>query len=356
MTGETLQARPADTATARIAATPDSLILDQMQVLFIAEGFFQSSVLFALLRFRVFEHIGEGEASSTELGEKLGVPPANLARLLRAGAALKILDSEDGRVFRVAGAFRSVLLPTGPSYLGDWLRNLKYFSDVLAHLDEAVVTSSPVAEFLEDAQGEREHTGEFTRAMHNYASLRGTELVRFLDTTGCRTLLDVGAGPGTYGFQLAESNPALHLYLADLPEVLEVAKEVEKSFRINRPVTYLGIDLRVEDIEGTYDIVLVSNTLHMLGESGCRQLLSRLYPLVSKGGSLVVQAQYLDENSVGPRWPVLLDLVQLCITESGRNHTVGETREWLEECGFTDVEYFPMTLTNTNSFLRAWKR
>src|SRR6266852_302431 len=106
----------------------DSLVLDQLRVLSLAEGFFESSVLFALLRSHVFEHIGEGAASSAELAEKLGARPETLARLLNAGAALKILDSEDGRVFRIAGSFRSVLLPNaGTGYLGDWLLNLEYF-------------------------------------------------------------------------------------------------------------------------------------------------------------------------------------------------------------------------------------
>jgi SAM-dependent methyltransferase len=334
----------------------DSLVLDQLQVLSLAEGFFQSSVLFALLRAGVFEIIGEGAASSTELAERLGARPETLARLLNAGVALKTLDSEDGLLFRTPESLRSVLLPNSTSYLGDWLLNLEYFRDAFAHLDEAVLTSSPVAAFLEDAQGEQKRTRQFTLAMHNYAVLRGRELVHFLDTTGCHTLLDVGAGPGTYSFHLAEANPDLQLYLADVPEVLEVARDVATSFRISKPVTYLGVDLRVDDIEGTFDIILVSNTFHMLGEAESRRLLSRLYPLVSHGGSLVVQAQYLNDNRLGPRWPVLLDLIQLCITESGRNHTVGETKLWLEEAGFTDVEYCPMTLVNTNSFLRGWKR
>jgi SAM-dependent methyltransferase len=155
---------------------------------------------------------------------------------------------------------------------------------------------------------------------------------------------------------LAEANPDLQLYLIDVPEVLEVAREIATSFSISKPVTYLGLDLRVSDIEGTFDIVLVSNTLHMLGESESRRLLSRLYQHVAPGGSLVIQAQFLDDDRLGPRWPALLDLIQLCITESGRNHAVSETKTWLEDAGFTEMEYCPMTLTNTNSFLRAWKR
>lgn len=334
----------------------DNLAREQMRVLSLAEGFFQSNVLFSLLRLNVFEHMGEGEISANELAEKLGVQSGTLVRLLNAGVALKILDSRDGLTFSIDGPFRSVLLPSaGTSYLGDWLLNLEYFRDASARLDEAVLTSLPIAEFLEDAKSEHEHTRQFTLAMHNYAILRGRELARYLDTTGCRTLLDVGAGPGTYAFHLAEANPELQVYLVDVPEVLEVAREIATSFTIAQPITYFGLDLRVSDIEGAFDIVLVSNTLHMLGESESRRLLSRLHKHVRPGGSLVVQAQFLNDDRLGPRWPALLDLIQLCITESGRNHTVTETKTWLEEAGFSEIEYHPMTLINTNSFLRAWK-
>ncbi len=77
---------------------------------------------------------------------------------------------------------------------------------------------------------------------------------------------------------------------------------------------------------------------------------------MNPGGSLIIQAQYLRDDRLGDRWPVLLDLIQLCITSEGHNHSVAETKAWLEEAGFTDIEYVPMMPWNTNSFLRGYKR
>ena len=333
-----------------------SMIRDQVEVLSIAEGFFQSSILFVLLDLRAFDRIGDGERSAADLADELGCDPEAIGRLLRAGVVIEVLESTDGESFRIAPSCRRVLLPSaGSNYLGDWIHNLAYFRDALAHLGEVVLSSKPSIEFA-DSENSAEHAAEFTMAMHNYASLRGKELARFLDTTGCRSLLDLGAGPGTYAFQLGETNPELELFLIDVAPVLEVAKEVEAFYQLTKPVTYLPLDVNTEEIPGSYDLVLVSNTLHMLGEANSRALLRRLYDHVNPGGSLVIQAQFLRENRMGDRWPVLLDLVQLCITSEGRNHTVAETRTWLEEAGFSDVEHCAMTLLNTNSFLRAWKR
>jgi hypothetical protein len=70
----------------------------------------------------------------------------------------------------------------------------------------------------------------------------------------------------------------------------------------------------------------------------------------------VIQAQFMRDDRLGERWPLLLDLLMLCLTPEGRNHSVGETREWLESAGFSDIEFRVMSIWNTNSYLRAWRR
>jgi ubiquinone/menaquinone biosynthesis C-methylase UbiE len=180
-------------------------------------------------------------------------------------------------------------------------------------------------------------------------------LAHFLDTSGCRTFLDLGCGPGTYAFHLGMRNPNLQLYLLDFPGVLEVTREVRGRYSIGNEVHYLPLDALKDEIPGSYDIILVSNAMHMLGEKANRKLVSRLYRSVNSHGSLVIQAQFLRDDRMGGRWPVLLDLIQLCITTDGRNHSVDETRQWMEEAGFKNIKYCPMTLLNTNSYLRGYK-
>lgn len=332
-------------------------IRDQIAVLQIAEGFFQSSVFFALLKLDIFRRIGEGRRAVEDLADELGTDPSTLARLLNAGVVVGLLETDDGSIYGVSSRVSAVLLPTGrEGYLGNWIRNLDYFRVALENLDEAVSNAKPTVDPAAHLGSDASSTHDFTLAMHDYAALRGKELADFLDTSSCETLLDLGCGPGTYAFHLGARNPELELYLLDLPGVLEVAKEVRNRFELDNEIHYLPLDAVQDDIPGTYDLVLISNTLHMLGERKSRELIRRIYSTVNDGGSLVVQAQFLRDDRRGGRWPVMLDLVQLCITENGRNHSVAETTAWLEEAGFSDVEFRGMTLFNTNSFLRAYKR
>lgn len=338
------------------ASPQETAVRDQIGVLGVAEGFFQSSVLFALSKLKVFERIGDQAKPLQELAVEVGARPETLARLLNAGVVLKLLETEDGSTYRLAPMCRSVLLPSaGEGYLGDWIRNLDYFRLALSKLDEAVLKSGPTVDPSTHFGANQDDTREFALAMHNYASLRGKELVRYLDTAGCKTLLDLGCGPGTYSFILGMHNPELQLYLLDSPRVLDVAREVQARYRLQNKIQYIPADAMKDKIPGSYDIILVSNILHMLGEEAIRQLIQRLYESINPGGSLVIQAQFLRDDHLGERWPILIDLFQLCVTPAGRNHSVKETTRWMEEAGFVNVQFCPMTMLNTNSFLRGYR-
>ncbi len=333
-----------------------SAIRDRLTVLGIAESFFQSTVLFALAKLRIFELIGEGEKTLDELADRVGARPDTLARLLNAGVMLNLLETSDGLTYRVASPGRAVLLPSaGEAYLGDWIRNLAYFNLAMSNLDQAVLKSEPTFDPLTHLGTDLERTREFTLAMHTYAAIYGRELGHYLDTTGCASLLDLGCGPGTYAFYLGMKNPALQLHLLDFPEVLQVAQEVQARYSLENDVHYIPADAMKDEVPGQYDVILVSNTLHQLGPEASSALVKRLYGSVKPGGSLVIQARFLRDDRRGDRVPVLLDLLELCITTAGRNHSVAETRHWLEEAGFGNLEFCPMSLFNENSYLRGYR-
>ncbi len=328
----------------------------QIELLSLAEGFFKSDILFALLKLRIFERIDQQSRTLYELAAELEVRPETLSRLLNAGVALGLLESKDGLVFRIVTKYCMVLTPSaGDYYLGDLISSLDYFGAGFARLDEAVLNSGPTIDPSAHIGGNQDSTRKFILGFHNYALLRGKELAHFLSTAGCKSILDLGCGPGTYAFQLGMENPDLVLYLLDLPEVLEITKEVQTHFPLKNEIHYLPVDVMKSDIPGLYDMILVSNVLVGLSQDESRALVKRLYDSVNPGGSLVVQAQFLRDDRLGSEWPVVLDLMMLCSTPNGRNHGPEETITWLDEAGFKETEFCSMTFFNTNSFLRGYK-
>jgi len=272
---------------------------------------------------------------------------------------LRLLESSDGMTYSLSATSQAVLAPSaGENYLGNWMRWLEYLRTATSRLDHTVRTGTPSIEGSAHLGGDQTETREFVLAMHNYAALRGRDLADQLDTTGCRSMLDVGCGPGTFAFHLGTKNPGMAIHLLDLPPILEVAKEVREFYDLPNEVHYHPQDALKEPIPGQYDLILVSNILQMLGERASRELLKRLFQSVRPGGSLVVQGQYMEERSVlvPQRWPVVFDLLQMTMTPEGRNHTMGETDQWLVEAGFTDVEHVTSRMFGTTSYVRGWRR
>ena len=331
-------------------------IRDQISILSKVEGFFESSVMFALLQLDLFEALGQHEASVTQLSRRTGAEAGRLGRLLRCAATMGFLESHDGEHFTLAKPARTVLVKSSPEhYLGDWLHFLQTLYGVFGRLSEAVAEGRPVLDLAGELEARPGAARSFNRAMDTYARLRGRELAEFLDLAGTHSLLDLGCGPGTYAYHLAVKNPGLELHLADLPAVIEETRRLPQWADLQNPIRYLPVDVLQDELPGSFDVILISNTLHMLGHQASRELISRLFPKVKEGGSLVVQAQFLGSAGLGHRWPAILDLIMLCGSQRGENHTVEETCVWLKEAGFSEPEHCPLTLLNTNSFVRAYK-
>ncbi len=315
-------------------------ICDQISILSKVEGFFEASVMFALLQLDLFEALGQREASISQLSRKTGADAGGLGRLLRCATTMGFLQSRDGENFALLEPARVVLVKDSPEYyLGDWLHFLHTLYGVFGQLDEAVLAGHPVLDLAGELEAKPGAARSFNRAMDTYARLRGRELADCLDLAGTISLLDLGCGPGTYGYHLAAKNPRLELYLADLPAVIEETRRLPQWTDLQNPIRYLPLDALQDELPGSYDVILVSNTLHMLGHRASRELMSRLFPKVKPGGSLVVQAQFLGTAGLGHRWPAILDLIMLCGSQRGENHTVEETCLWLREAGFSETEH-----------------
>ncbi len=163
--------------------------------------------------------------------------------------------------------------------------------------------------------------------------------------------LDLGCGPGTYSIAILDRYPNVHSTCLDLPGPIAEARRIVATRGMSERVSFVATNWMDYVAEEPFDTVIVSNTLHMLGEDGSRKLLRRCLELLSPGGRIIVQAQYLNDDRTSPRWPTLLNLIQRVATPHGRNHTIGETTSWLEEAGFEQTEFVRLSLWNVCSCL-----
>ena len=331
-----------------------SLVRPQVQLLATAEGFFDAQVLFTAVELRVFEELADGPRSANDLADAVGADPGALERLLNGCVAIKFLTLDDGH-YANSELANELLVSHRPGYLGNWVHLLSRFMKAWVNLTESVRTGQPAEDPWLHLGGDPDYTRDFMLGMHDYARLRGSEIVRYLDLAGGLRLIDVGGGPGSYAVQFVRQWPDLHATVFDLPDVVPLAE---------RHAAEAGVEDRVsihpgnyyEDEFGTdYDVVFLSDTLHQESPEVAELILEKAFRALRPGGRIVVQAMFLNEDRVSPRWPVILSLNLLLIYGGGRNYTVEETLRMMGRAGFVDCAHRRMSLLNVNSLITARK-
>ena len=326
-----------------------SAIRKQLSTLEVAERFFESSVLFALHELGVFRALADGPRDHAALYEAVGGDAETLRGILDAAVALKVLAKEGEAYAADEALLDSLGRPGSPSYLGEWVSFLHVLARPILDLHVAEQTGKPPGNLVEDGKSDNILVRRMTDAMDAYARTRGVEMVEHLDFSGDTTFLDLGCGPGTYSLAVVERFPNVQATLLDLDIPIQDARRIVAARGMTDRVSFVVSDAFSYQPERGYDVVLISNTLHMLGPELSAKLLARCYDLVNPGGRLIVQAQFLHDERTSPRWPTLVNLVQRVATIHGRNHALGETESWLRDAGFAEVEHVRFSAWNVNS-------
>jgi precorrin-6B methylase 2 len=326
-------------------------IQKQVAVLEIAERFFDSVTLFALFEAGVFKVLSSGPKTLEEIHHQIGGDEETLRAACDAAVALKVLSRRDGRYTASESLLDALGREHSPSYLGEWVAFLHALASPLLQMGDAIRTGGTPGALFEDMTGDNIPARRMTAAMDAYARSRGIEIASRLDFSKTRRLLDLGCGPGTYSIAILERNPHIQATLLDLPGPIAEARRLAASRNMADRLEFVAIDARDYTPDIPFDTILVSNTLHMIGPVGSLELLKRCHDMLTPGGRLIVQAQYLNDDRTSPRWPTLLNLIQRVATPHGRNHAIGETKEWMEEAGFQNVNHVRFALWNVCSCL-----
>lgn len=332
----------------------DSLVRPQIELLDTAEGFFDAQVLFTAVELRVFDELAGGPRSAHELARATGTDRDALDRLLNGCVAIKLLTADDDR-YSNTKLVDDLLVPGRPGYLGNWVRLLSRFMKVWVNLTDTVRTGQAAHDSTLHLGGDPDFTRDFMLGMHDYARLRGSEIVRYLDFGGGLRLIDVGGGPGTYAVLFANEWPDLHVTVFDLPDVVPMAQQHAEEAGVADRVSIHPGSYYDDELGTDYDVAFVSDTLHQENPEMAALILEKAYRALRPGGRIVVQAMFLNEDRTGPRWPVILSLNLLLLYGGGRNYTVEETLRLLEGAGFVDPVHQRMSLLNVNSLITARK-
>jgi SAM-dependent methyltransferase len=290
----------------------------------------------------VFAGLDAGPATSDELAGRTGLDARAVGILLPVLVELELLREDAGR-YQLTGPVRRHLVDreSGEFEAGGlplWLRNLRRFT----HLPEVLASGDPVERDEPDSVTQRENLARFMAGMAAAPDARVQEIVNVclerLEAFGAgladrpRRMLDLGGGPGHMTRAFVERG--LRGTLFDRPETVEFVADAYGLVEVEG-LELVGGDFLEDPLpEGPFDVVLMSNVVHIYSPADNRELFRKVAAVTAPGGVAAVADFFRGRSERAVRFA----LVMLFNTEGGNTYTEAEIGGWLEEAGFRAPE------------------
>ncbi|WP_234045719.1 acetylserotonin O-methyltransferase [Streptomyces adelaidensis] len=280
-------------------------------------GYWVTQILRTVAELGVPDHLAERPLTAGELAERAGSDPEATFRLLRACAALELVEPDDEARFTgtplldtlrtgVPHSLRDIALVHGSP--GHWLPWGHFPQAVRAGVPQ---TGAALGMDIWDHYAANPVEGErFFSSMTELTAGLSEEVARLIDTGDVSVAVDVGGANGSLLHALMRADDTLRGVVFDLPAVEETAvAEAEKAGLLGRTTVVGGSFF---DSVPRGDLLLLKAVLHNWDDDSCVKILSKCREALNPGGRIVVVEMPL--GPVGqPGFAPLLDLDMLAV-------------------------------------------
>jgi hypothetical protein len=271
--------------------------------------FRQSRVLHVAAKLDIFTRLTNSPATSNEVAKGCGADPIMTEKLLICCCAMGLLKKIDNRYANTQVA-QTYLARGMPLYQGHMIAHADRLWDFWTKLEAVVYTGSREAapDAAPTAPQDDRHR-DFICAMHNISVCGDAQMTaNNVDLSGCKRLLDVGGGPGTYSIALCQKYPNLTAVVFDRPDTLAITREFIAQFQMEGRILLEEGDWNQERYGDDYEAVLFSNVLHG-STSGALDKLRKGYAALNNGGHLIVHDFLLNNEKTGPLGAALFNMM-----------------------------------------------
>lgn len=160
--------------------------------------------------------------------------------------------------------------------------------------------------------------------------------------SGPMRVLDIAAGHGLFGIEIAKQNPQAHVTGLDWAPVLRVALDNARKAGVHDRYNMMPGSAFDVDFDGPYDTVLLTNFLHHFDKPTCVGLLQKIHAALRPGGKCATLEFVPNEDRVSPPTPAAFAMTMLTSTVAGDAYTLSELTSMYNEAGFKDVAAHPI--------------
>ena len=290
----------------------------------------------AAIDLEIFTAMKEGHTTPLALARRCHASERGMRMLADYLVILGFL-TKSGNAYALTPDSDVFLAKTSPAYLGgtlDFILSPPLF-DGFRRLTEAVRKGGTALEADGTTAEEHPEWVTFARVMipmmRHPANWIGDHLLSAGGTI--RKVLDIAAGHGVFGVEIAKRFPDAEVTAVDWANVLAVARETADAESVgNRYTTIPGSAFDVNFGDG-YDVVLLTNFLHHFDPRTCETLLKKVKASLASNGRVITLEFVPNDDRVSPA-SADFALIMLATTPAGDAYTFKELAAMFHNAGF----------------------
>ena len=305
----------------------------------------RSAALRTAIELDVFRAVGEGPADAVTLAARCSTSLRGMRILCDFLCIIGLLGKQDG-VYSHTPTSALFLDPRSPASLHATARfmGLAEMKTTYDHLTEIVRTGRTVLPGEGSVEPDNPIWVDFAHSMAPMMAPLAGPLgsIVLQGRTGPLRVLDIAAGHGLFGIEIAKQHPEAHIVALDWALVLDVAcANADKAGVGDRYERLPGSAFEV-DFGGPYDAALLTNFLHHFDVPTCVGLLRKVHAALKPGGVSATLEFVPNEDRISPSTAAGFSLTMLISTPAGDAYTFRELEAMHREAGFSGIEAHPV--------------
>jgi len=313
--------------------------------------YWKTCTLHAGVKLDIFTFIGSNTLSQKKISEKLGMDKRGLTMLLNALAAMGLLVKKQDTYTNTPEAL-TFLSKDSKQYIGFMILHHHHLAQSWVDMDQAIIQGGPIrkrSSLSEDEKAEpivkpvsiseEKRRESFLMGMFNIGMATAPGLAKDLNLSGCRRLLDLGGGPGTFAIHFCLNNPGLVAEICDLTTTRPFAEKTIERFKVSDRVSFTPGDYTREDfcLYQKFDAAWLSHILHGEGPDMAEKIIARAISAVIPGGKIFIHEFILDNTMDKPLFPALFSLNMFLGTKHGQSYSEKQLIDMLAAQGVIDI-------------------
>ncbi|HSB13291.1 MAG TPA: class I SAM-dependent methyltransferase [Bryobacteraceae bacterium] len=305
----------------------------------------RSAALRAAIELDLFRAIGEGPGDVASLARRCSASERGIRILCDYLVVIELLAKENG-LYRHTPTSRVFLDPSSPACVAStalFLGNPTMYEPYL-RLADIVRNGRTVLPGEGTVEPENPVWVEFAHSMAPMMAPMAAPLgeIALDGLSGAVRVLDIAAGHGLFGIEVAKQRPGAQIVALDWAPVLEVARENARKAGVQDGYTTLAGSAFDVEYGGPYDVVLLTNFLHHFDPPTCVGLLKKVHVSLKPGGRAATLEFVPNEDRVSPPMAAAFSMVMLASTASGDAYTFRELEEMHRKAGFERISAHPI--------------